>query len=160
MIPRLNYPAVAPDALEPLAALERQLRGASLEHGLMYLVKLRASQINGCAYCLHMHAREARKAGEAQERLDVLAAWRESPLFTDRERAALGWTETLTRLAETGAPDGDYQAMRREFGEREAVDLTLLIGAINIWNRLAVGFRSVHPVSPDARPAAAEAAAR
>jgi len=113
----------------------------------MELVKIRASQINGCAFCLHMHTASARKHGETEERLYLLDAWRESPLYTDRERAALAWTEALTLVAETHAPDDVYQALRAQFNEEEQVKLTLLIVAINGWNRIQIGFRAVHPVA-------------
>src|SRR5690554_4164816 len=144
--PRLDYFAAAPQLLQPMLALERAVRASGLDPLLVHLVKLRASQINGCAYCLHMHSREARAHGESEMRLHVLAAWRESSLYSDRERAALGWTEALTRLAETGAPDADYAAMAAAFTPEEQVKLSLLICTINAWNRLAVGFRSQHPV--------------
>jgi AhpD family alkylhydroperoxidase len=117
---------------------------ASLEHSLVELVKMRASQINGCAYCIKMHSADARKAGETEDRLYLLNAWRESHLYTPRERAALAWTEALTLLSETGAPDADYEELKAHFTEEEQVKLTLVIGAINTWNRFAVGFRSVH----------------
>lgn len=142
---RLDYFAAAPETMKAMVALETHARECGLEHSLIALVKTRASQINGCAYCIHMHTREARAAGESEERLYLLSAWRESPLFTPRERAALGWTDALTRLADTGAPDEDYAEVRRHFSEKETVQLTLLIGVINVWNRFAVGFRSVHP---------------
>jgi AhpD family alkylhydroperoxidase len=109
-------------------------------------VKTRASQINGCAYCIHMHTKDARANGETEERLYLLSAWRESPVYSERERAALAWTEALTLVAETHAPDEDYEALSRHFTPVEQVNLTLLIGAINAWNRLAIGFRSIHPV--------------
>jgi AhpD family alkylhydroperoxidase len=109
-------------------------------------VKIRASQINGCAFCLHMHTKDARASGETEERIYLLNAWRESPLFNDRERAALAWTEALTLVAETHAPDEDYAELSRHFTPVEQVNLTLMIGAINTWNRLAIGFRSIHPV--------------
>lgn len=146
MTPRVNNPfKAAPAGVKAMMALEATLRDCGLEHSLMELVKLRASQINGCAYCLHMHATDARKAGETEMRLYLLNAWRESSLYTPRERAALGWTEALTRLADTGAPDEDYAAVAAQFTEAEQVNLTLLIGAINVWNRLQVGFRAAHP---------------
>jgi AhpD family alkylhydroperoxidase len=116
-----------------------------LEESLMELVKIRASQINACAFCLHMHTTEARKKGETEERIYLLDAWRESPLFSTRERAALAWTETLTRIAETGAPDDVYRELQAQFSEAEQVALTLMIVAINGWNRVQVGFRGVHP---------------
>lgn len=146
MTPRVNNPfKAAPAGVKAMMALEATLQDSGLEHSLMELVKLRASQINGCAYCLHMHATDARKAGETEMRLYLLNAWRESSLYTPRERAALGWTEALTRLADTGAPDEDYAAVAAQFTEAEQVNLTLLIGAINVWNRLQVGFRAAHP---------------
>lgn len=145
MKPRLDALAAAPDTLKAMLALEEHVRGSGLEHSLIHLVKTRASQINGCAYCVHMHTRDARAQGETEERLYLLSAWRESPLYTARERAALRWTESLTRIADTGAPDADYEAVRQQFSPEELVKLTLLIGTINVWNRLAVGFRAVHP---------------
>lgn len=144
---RLNFPAAAPNAIKAMLDLENYVRNCGLELSLIELVKTRASQINGCAYCVHMHTRDARAAGETEERLYLLSAWRESPLYTPRERAALAWTESLTQVAETGAPDQDYEEVRQHFKDEELVNLTLLIGAINVWNRLAVGFRSIHPLT-------------
>ena len=109
-------------------------------------MKTRASQINGCAFCIHMHTREARGRGETEERLYLLDAWRESPLYSERERAALAWTEAITLIHETHAPDEVYEEVRRHFSEQELVDLTLAIATINVWNRMAISFRSVHPV--------------
>ena len=144
---RLDYFGAAPDTMNAMLAFEGAVRNSGLETSLIELVKTRASQINGCAYCLHMHTRDARENGETEERLHLLAAWRESSLYTPRERAALAWTDALTLIAQTQAPDGDYAELRRYFSEDEMVKLTLLIGAINVWNRIAVGFRSQHPVS-------------
>jgi AhpD family alkylhydroperoxidase len=115
---------------------------------------MRASQINGCAFCLHMHSKDARAAGETEERLYLLNAWRESSLYTPRERAALAWTEALTLVAQTGAPDADYEGLKPHFSETEIVNLTLLIGLINSWNRMAVGLRSQHPRTWSAKAAA------
>ncbi|MFL4992341.1 MAG: carboxymuconolactone decarboxylase family protein [Microvirga sp.] len=137
---------VAPGSLKPMVELEKTLKNSGLEHSLLELVKTRASQINGCAYCVHMHTKDARTNGESEERLYLLSAWRESPLYSDRERAALAWTEALTLVAETHAPDEDYAELIRHFTPVEQVNLTLMIGAINAWNRLAIGFRSIHPV--------------
>ena len=145
MSTRLNYYAVEPKALEAMMGLENAVRTSGLEYSLLELVKMRASQINGCAFCLHMHSQDARKAGETEERLHLLAAWRESSLYTPREKAALAWTESLTRLAETGAPDADYEPLKAHFTEQEIVWLTMMVVTINSWNRLAVGFRSQHP---------------
>ncbi|MEZ0169040.1 carboxymuconolactone decarboxylase family protein [Microvirga sp. TS319] len=136
---------VAAGTLKPLIDLENTLKNSGLEHSLIDLVKTRASQINGCAYCIHMHTKDARARGETEERLYLLDAWRESPLYSDRERAALAWTEALTLVAETHAPDEDYARLSAHFTPEEQVNLTVLIGAINAWNRLAIGFRSVHP---------------
>jgi AhpD family alkylhydroperoxidase len=135
--------------MQAMLALEERVRGAGLEQSLMHLVKLRASQINGCAYCIHMHTAHARAAGETEERLYLVGAFRESPLFTPRERAALAWTESLTLLAQTGAPDRDYAELSEQFSESERVKLSMLIVAINGWNRIAVGFRAVHPTKSD-----------
>jgi AhpD family alkylhydroperoxidase len=144
--PRLIPFEVAAGTLKPLIDLEQSLKNSGLEHSLFHLVKVRASQINGCAYCIHMHTKEARAQGETEERLYLLDAWRESPLYSDRERAALAWTEALTLIAQTHAPDEDYALLNAHFTPEEQVKLTVLIGAINTWNRLAIGFRSIHPV--------------
>ncbi|MEW5422143.1 carboxymuconolactone decarboxylase family protein [Amorphus sp. 3PC139-8] len=144
---RLNFAAAAPDGIKAMRTLETYVQTCGLEKSLIELVKTRASQINQCAFCIEMHTRDARAAGESEARLYLLSAWRESSLYTERERAALAWTEALTWLAETGAPDEDYEAMSAAFSDEEQVNLTLLIGAINVWNRLAVGFRAQHPTS-------------
>ena len=145
MTTRLNAYAVAPEGVKKMIELEDLLRESGLEYSLYELVKMRASQINGCAFCLHMHSKDARAAGETEERLYLLNAWRESSLYTPRERAALAWTEALTLVAQTGAPDADYEGLKPHFSEVEIVNLTLLIGLINSWNRMAVGLRSQHP---------------
>ncbi len=146
MKPRMNFYQVAPETIKALTALEAQIQASGLEKSLIELVKTRASQINGCAYCINMHTADARKQGETEQRLYLLNAWRESPLYTDRERAALAWTEAVTLIAETHAPDDLYEAVRAQFSESETVNLTMLIGAINAWNRLAISFRAIHPV--------------
>src|SRR5689334_5018633 len=153
MTTRLNAYALAPKAIQKMAELEEILKTSGLEHSLIELVKMRASQINGCAYCLHMHSKDARAAGETEARLYLLNAWHESRLYTPRERAALQWTEALTLVAETHAPDDAYEAVKDHFTPKELVDLTMLIGTINAWNRLAIGFRALHP--EDAKHAAA-----
>lgn len=145
MSARLNPFAAAPEMIAAMTALEEAVVSSGLEHSLIELVKTRASQINGCAFCIHMHTRDARAHGESEERLYLLAAWWESSLFTAREKAALTWTDSLTLIAQTRAPDADYETLREHFDEAEAVKLTMLIGAINVWNRLAVGFRTQHP---------------
>ena len=146
MTPRLNPFAAAPALMRSWLDFGEGLRGKGLEESLMELVKIRASQVNGCAFCLHMHTTDARKAGETEERIYLLDAWRESPLYTERERAALAWTEALTKVSETHAPDDDYEVLKAHFSEAEQVALTLLVVAINGWNRVQVGFRGVHPV--------------
>jgi AhpD family alkylhydroperoxidase len=142
---RLDYFAAAPDAMKGMLELEKAVKNVSLEPGLLELVKIRASQINGCAYCIYMHTKSAREIGETEERLYLLDAWRESPLYSDRERAALAWTESLTLISETHAPDGDYETLKAHFTDKERVELTLVISAYNAWNRFAIGFRSTHP---------------
>ena len=150
MKPRMNYYQAAPETIKALLGVEDVIKASGLELSLIELVKTRASQINGCAFCINMHTADARKNGETEQRLYLLDAWRESPLYTERERAALAWTEALTLIADTHAPDEDYEAMRAQFSEAEAVNLTMLIGAINAWNRVAIGFRAVHPVAKKA----------
>jgi len=146
MKPRIDYHKASPALMKSVLALENAIRQSGLDSILIELVKLRASQINGCAYCIHMHSNDLRRLGESEDRMHLLAAWRESPLYTDRERAALAWTEALTLISETHAPDDAYEEVRRHFTEDETVKLTVLIGMINLWNRIAIGFRSVHPV--------------
>jgi len=140
---RLNYAALVPESLNAMLALEKYVTNSGLEHSLYELVKTRASQINKCGYCLDMHTKEARKAGETEQRLYALSAWQEAPFYTDRERAALAWTESLTLISENDVPDSLYEATRKHFSETELVALTMAIVAINGWNRLAVSFRKV-----------------
>ena len=139
---RVDYARLFPEGMRAMAALERAVRSAALEPGLLELVRIRASQINGCAYCLAMHNRDARARGEHQTRLDTVAAWREAPYYAPRERAALAWCEALTELPSTGTPDELYAAVEAEFSGEEIAALTFAIVAINGWNRLAVGLRS------------------
>ena len=139
---RVDYAKQFPAVMRAMAALERAVRSATLEPELLELVRVRASQINGCTYCLAMHNRDARARGEHQTRLDTVAAWREAPYYTPRERAALAWCEALTELPRTGAPDEVYAAVETEFSPEETAALTFAIVAINGWNRLAVGLRS------------------
>ncbi len=141
---------IVPEAYAAVSGVERYLRACGLEKPLIELVKLRASQINGCAYCIDMHSRDARKGGETEQRLYLLSAWRESPLFTPREQAALAWTECLTRLPADGAPDEAYAALQAQFSPVEIANLTTLVGLINLWNRIGVGFRLQHPLPSQA----------
>ncbi len=139
---RIRYGEVAPEGVAALGKVEAYVRKSGLERSLLELVKTRASQINGCGYCLDMHTKDARAAGETEQRLYVLPAWREAPFFTPRERAALEWTESLTLLATNDVPDDVYERVKQHFDDKELVDLTLAVTMINTWNRLAVGFRS------------------
>jgi len=147
MQPRLNAYKVAPDIMKALMALEQAVQASGLERSLIELVKTRASQINGCAYCIHMHTKDARAHGETEERLYLLSAWEESPLYTDRERAALAWTEAVTLVSQTHVPDDVYAQLAANYSESEIVKLTMLVATINAWNRIAISFRSVHPVA-------------
>ena len=140
---RIEFHKVSPAATNAMLALQGYVNGCGLEHSLLELVKLRASQINGCAYCIDMHTKDARAAGESEQRLYLLNAWRESPQYSDRERAALQWTESVTLLSETNVPDEDYEQARAHFSEEELVNLSMAIVAINGWNRLCVGFRAL-----------------
>lgn len=140
---RMEYPKVAPGVSQAMSQLERQVRESGLEAPLLDLVKTRASQINGCAFCLDMHTKDARARGETEQRLYALSAWRETPFYTDRERAALAWTEAVTLVAETHVPDEVYEQACAQFSEQELANLTLAIVAINGWNRLAISFRTV-----------------
>lgn len=146
MTPRMtDYFKRAEAGFKPLFALETALRAGPIEAPLLHLIKLRASQINGCAYCIHLHTSEALKDGEVPLRLHMLTAWRESPMYSPRERAALAWTEALTLVAQTGAPDADWDAVKAEFNEDERAWLSMAVAAINMWNRVQVGFRAAHP---------------
>lgn len=142
MQPRLDYKSASPAAFQAMLAFELQVHKSGLEEPLLELVKTRASQLNGCAWCLDMHTKDARARGETEQRLHLLCAWREAPCFTDRERAALGWTEAVTLIAAAGVPDDVYYAARQHFDDRALVDLTQAIISINGWNRLNVAFRT------------------
>lgn len=154
---RLDYTKVSPKALQAMFGLETYVNRAGLERGLLELVKMRASQLNGCAYCLDMHSKDARAAGETEQRLYLLDAWREAPCYTPRERAALAWTEAVTRIDSGHVPDAVYAETREHFTEQELVDLTLAVVAINGWNRLAIAFRAE---AGSYQPARAATAAR
>lgn len=151
MTQRIDYQQIAPDAVKAMYGLEKYVHGCGLESSLLELVKYRASQINGCAYCMDMHTKDARSKGETEQRLYCLSAWRETPFYTQRERAALAWTEAVTLVAQTQVPDDIYEEVHQHFSELELVNLTMAIVAINGWNRLAVGFRrevgTYHPAA-------------
>ncbi|GEM_PF-23792 len=148
---RLNYSKVEPDALKAMLGLEEYAANSGLENSLYEIVKIRASQINGCAYCLDMHTKDARKAGETEQRLYALSAWRETPFYSKRERAALEWTEALTLIVGNDVNDSLYEDTRKYFSEKELVALTMAIIAINGWNRLAISFRTI-PGSYEPKP--------
>lgn len=142
MTPRLNYNRVAPKVTHAMLALEQHIRASGLEMPLLELVKMRASYINGCAYCVDMHSKDARAAGETEQRLYAVPVWRETPFFTPRERAALAWTEAVTLIGQDGVSDELYAEVREQFEERELAELTLAVITINGWNRLAISFRA------------------
>ncbi|WP_269930441.1 carboxymuconolactone decarboxylase family protein [Aminobacter sp. HY435] len=143
---RLNFFATAPDLMKQVVALNTAINECGLEHGLLHLIKLRASQINGCSYCVDMHSREARQDGETEQRLWLVAAWKESPLFSERERMAFKWTEAVTNIADGGVPAELYAEGLQHFSAEELVKLTVAVGMINTWNRICVTFHAIHPV--------------
>ena len=142
MYTRLDFRQASPQADKAMMALHGFVRNCGLDHGLLELIKLRASQVNGCAHCIDMHTKELRAAGESEQRLYLLDAWRESPFYSERERAALAWTEAVTQIAPHGVSDALYDEARRHFDEKALVDLTLAVIAINGWNRMNVAFRT------------------
>ncbi|MDD5543173.1 MAG: carboxymuconolactone decarboxylase family protein [Acidobacteriia bacterium] len=140
---RLDYGSVSPEARDAIYGIEKYVRHCGLETSLLELIRLRASQINGCAYCVDMHSKDARAEGETEQRLYAVSVWREAPFFTERERAALAWTEAVTLVSQDQVPDGVFEAARKQFSEKELVDLTMAIIAINSWNRMAISFRTL-----------------
>jgi len=146
MEPRMNVAEAAPALYAAVCALDGAVMKSGLEKRLLHLVKLRASQINGCAYCIDMHVKESLADGIPAQHLHMLAAWRESPLYSARDRAALDWIESVTLIAQTGIPDSAYAAVTAEFSPEEIAKLTIAIGTINVWNRIAVSSRMLHPV--------------
>jgi AhpD family alkylhydroperoxidase len=140
---RIDLTKVAPEAYQAMGGIVKYVRESGLETSLLNLIHMRSSQINGCAYCLDMHSKEARAAGETEQRLYGLDAWRETPFYTDRERAALAWTEALTLVSQGHVPDEVYQLARKHFSEKEIVDLTIAVVEINAWNRIAISLRAV-----------------
>ncbi len=143
MKPRIDYVRASPEGYAAMQTLNRHVKESGLEPQLLELVKIRSSQINGCAFCIDMHTKDARARGETEQRLYALDAWRETPFYTERERAALAWTEAVTRVADGHVPDDVFEPARQQFSEKELVDLTLAVVLINGWNRLAISFRSV-----------------
>jgi AhpD family alkylhydroperoxidase len=143
MEPRMDFTKYAQEAQKALYALEKYLGTSGLDHKLIHLLKMRASQINGCAFCIDMHSKDARALGETEQRLYALDAWRETPFYAEEERAALEWVEAITLVSETHVPDQAFDQLKKHFSEKEIVDLTLLAGLINFWNRLAISMRTV-----------------
>jgi AhpD family alkylhydroperoxidase len=141
MSPRIEFYSASPEAIKALIALEGAVNKLGIAKEIMELIKLRASQINGCAYCVDLHTSDMRKAGETERRIAAVCVWEETPFFTPRERAALAWTEAVTRIADTRAPDAVYRELAEQFSPKEMVDITLAINTINSWNRLAIAFR-------------------
>jgi AhpD family alkylhydroperoxidase len=158
MEPRIDYSNYAQDAQKSLYALEKYIMTCGLDHHLVHLLKMRASQINGCAFCIDMHSKDARAIGETEQRLYELDAWRETPFYTDRERAGLEWLEAVTLVSESHVPDEVFEQVKKQFSEKEIVDLTLVGAMINLWNRIAVSLRAV-PGRYQPRPAPGPAAA-
>jgi len=143
MQPRIDARKYLAEPQKSLYALENYFAECGLDHKLLHLIKMRASQMNGCAYCIDMHSKDARALGETEQRLYALDAWRETPFYSERERAALAWTESLTLVSQTHVPDDVFEEVRKQFSEKEIVDLTLVLGMINLWNRLAIALRAV-----------------
>ncbi len=150
---RINYFKAAPDAFKAVMDLETFVQNSGLERRFIHLIKLRASIINGCAYCVDMHVKESRHDGLSEQWINLMSVWRESPVYDEKERALLAWVDAVTQIAETGAPDTAYEALKAHFTEEEMTKITVAIGAINVWNRLAVGFRSQHPIDKPAKAA-------
>lgn len=143
---RLQFFSAAPELMKVVAALNKAVEESGLERSLLHLIKLRASQINGCSFCVDMHSKEAMQDGETQQRVFLVSAWKESPLFSERERAAFAYTEAVTLISNAGVPDALYEATRKHFSDEELVKLSVAIGMINVWNRLCVPFHAIHPV--------------
>ncbi len=140
---RIDFRKYAQEAQKAMYGLEKYISESGLDHKLIHLIKMRASQINGCAFCIDMHSKDARALGETEQRLYELDAWRETPFYTGAERAAIAWTEALTLVSQTHVPDAAYDEVKKYFSEKEIVDLTIVVGMINMWNRLAIAMRSV-----------------
>jgi AhpD family alkylhydroperoxidase len=153
MQPRFNFFKASPESYKAVVALEEFVQSSGLERRFIHLIKLRASIINGCAFCVDMHVKESRHDGLSEQWINLMSVWRESPVYDARERALLGWVDAVTDIARTGAPDEAYEALKAHFSEEEMTKITVAIGTINIWNRLAVGFRSQHPLDKPAKAA-------
>jgi AhpD family alkylhydroperoxidase len=150
MHPRFNFAKASPDAYKAVSALEQYVQGSGLERRFIHLIKLRASIINGCAYCVDMHVKESRHDGLSEQWINLMSVWRESPVYDEKERALLGWVDAVTNIAQTGVPDAAFEELKKHFSEDEMTKITVAIGAINVWNRLAVSFRAPHPIDKPA----------
>ncbi|MHB0952566.1 MAG: carboxymuconolactone decarboxylase family protein [Allorhizobium sp.] len=153
MHPRLDLGKAAPAAFKAVLGLENYVQSSGLSRSDIHLIKLRASIINGCAYCVDMHVKEARHDGLSEQWINLMSVWRESPVYTPRERALLGWVDSVTLLSETGAPDADFDALKAHFDDTEIANITIAIATINTWNRIAVSFRTQHPLDQPAKAA-------
>jgi AhpD family alkylhydroperoxidase len=154
MHPRINIFKAAPDALKAVMELENYVQASGLDRRFIHLIKLRASIINGCAFCVDMHVKESRHDGLSEQWINLMSVWWESPVYDDKERALLGWVDAVTRIADTGIPDSAFEALKAHFSDEEMMKITVALGAINTWNRLAVGFRNQHPVDKPVNRAA------
>ena len=150
---RFNFYKASPDSYKAVDAMEQFVQTSGLEKRLIHLIKLRASMINGCAYCVDMHVKEARHDGLPEQWINLLSVWKESPVYDARERALLGWVDAVTNIAQTGAPDDAFEALKAHFSEEDMTKITVAISTINMWNRLAIGFRSQHPIDKAAQAA-------
>lgn len=146
MHPRIDMGKSAPAAFKAVLALETYVQSSGLSRAEIHLIKLRASIINGCAYCVDLHVKESRHDGLSEQWINLMSVWRESPVYSARERALLGWVDAVTNVAASGVPDADFEALRQHFTDAEIVNITVAIGTINTWNRLSVAFRSQHPI--------------
>lgn len=150
MHPRLDIAKAAPAAYKAVLGLENYVQTSGLSRAEIHMIKLRASIINGCAYCVDMHVKESRHDGLSEQWINMMSVWRESPLYTPRERALLGWVDAVTNIASTGAPDEAFEALKVHFTDGEIANITVAIGTINVWNRICVGFRTMHPIDQPA----------
>ncbi|MGO7367593.1 carboxymuconolactone decarboxylase family protein [Rhizobium ruizarguesonis] len=153
MAPRFNFGKASPEAYKAVATLDQFVQGSGLEPRYLHLIKLRASIINGCAYCVDMHVKEARHDGFSEQWINLMSVWHEAQLYDAKERALLGWVDAVTKISQTGAPDVDYEALKAHFDEAEMTKITVAIGTINLWNRLAVSFRVPHAIDAAAKAA-------
>ena len=153
MQPRLNFANASQDAYKAVLDLENYVQTSGLERRFIHLIKLRASIINHCAYCIDMHVKESRNDGLSEQWINLVSAWEESPIYDEKERALLTWVDAVTRVADTHVPDSAYETLKAHFSEEEMMKISVAIGVINVWNRLCVGFRAMHPVDQPARAA-------